>query len=231
MATMHAKDTGAYGKDSTEAKENADLIYSYLKNKGWTVNAVAGLLGNMGSESGYNPWRWQGDNVQPKTNSPWNNIGYGLVQFTPAGKYINNAEAKKNGFYAPNFSDKTGSPTDGLSQMAYVNKYADYIPTGTYPISYEDFKKSTQTPQYLASVWLYNYERPADPQATEQTRQDDANYWYEYLTGHEPPTPPTPPTPKQKKSKWLYFTSKWVKYKIKRDVFNALIKKGDLKRV
>ena len=34
---------------------NASYIWAYLQNKGWTMNAVAGMLGNMQSESAINP--------------------------------------------------------------------------------------------------------------------------------------------------------------------------------
>lgn len=34
---------------------NAQYIWSYLANQGWTKNAVAGVLGNMQSESSINP--------------------------------------------------------------------------------------------------------------------------------------------------------------------------------
>lgn len=34
---------------------NAIYIWAYLQNEGWTLNAVAGILGNMQSESAINP--------------------------------------------------------------------------------------------------------------------------------------------------------------------------------
>lgn len=34
---------------------NAIYIYSYLSEYNWTVNAIAGLLGNMQAESSINP--------------------------------------------------------------------------------------------------------------------------------------------------------------------------------
>lgn len=46
-----------------QMKINANYIYSYLSNKGWTKNAIAGILGNMQSESSINPGRWQSDRV------------------------------------------------------------------------------------------------------------------------------------------------------------------------
>ena len=51
--TWHAKAVGPYDKASTEAIENAMCIYETLYNQGWTLNSIAGVLGNMGSESEY----------------------------------------------------------------------------------------------------------------------------------------------------------------------------------
>lgn len=42
---------------------NATYIYNALINDGWTLNAIAGMLGNMQSESAINPGRWQSDRV------------------------------------------------------------------------------------------------------------------------------------------------------------------------
>ena len=72
-----------------------------------------------------------------------------------------------------------------------LDEHADYYPTGSYPISYADYKISEDNPGELAVTWLYNYERPADPGATEEARRENGNYWYEVLSG-EPPVPPTP---------------------------------------
>ena len=195
----YAKKTGAYARDSNEAISNAQAIYSLLFGRGWTLNAICGLLGNIHKESGYNPWRWQSDRVGASTGSPWTNKGYGLVQFTPAGKYINSARGYDG--YGPNFSDKTGSPSDAYSQLVYVDTQEGYYQTSAYPLSYEEFKHSGQTPEYLASAFLYNYERPADPASTEGERREAARYWWNLLSGGLPepdpgdPDPPVPPDP------------------------------------
>lgn len=59
--------TGKYGTywgntyDSSQSltleqeKINATYIWNYLREQGWTLNAVAGMLGNMQSESAINP--------------------------------------------------------------------------------------------------------------------------------------------------------------------------------
>ena len=196
VSDWYCKETGNYEKTSDEALNNCELIYGILDGYGWTLNAVCGVLGNIGAESGYNPWRWQSDNVQLSTGSPWVGKGYGLVQFTASAsdtshKYIDNPNAQVMSGYGPNFSDKVGSKNDGNAQLQFLNQYADYIKTSTYDLTYAEYKRSTQTPEYLAKAWMHNYERPAS-YSTESARASLARYWYTKLNGVTPPTPPTP---------------------------------------
>lgn len=185
-SVWHAKPRGAYAKESTEALDNATLIYGTLAARGWTVNAVSALLGNIDGEGGYNPWRWEGDVIQ----SAYGTSGYGLVQFTPGTKYIQAAEAKALADYAPNYNGATGAAAhDGNAQIIFIDEHADYYATASYPLSYAEFKASTETPEYLTKAWIYNYERPLDPSASLASRIAAANYWYEVLSGITPPTP------------------------------------------
>lgn len=202
----NAKVTGAYGRESQEAYDNAIMAWNLLGSMGWTAGAVAGMWGNVESESGYNPWRWESDNVLASTqidiiqNSRVN--GYGLGQFTPSGKYILSSIAMGLNGYAPNFSDRSGSPNDGNAQLLFIDGYADYYPTQAYPLSYSEYKESKETPSYLARAWVYNYERPADPSATIENRMEAANYWYTVFTG-EDPKPPSPEHSKKSMKLWM----------------------------
>lgn len=188
-SAWHIKDRGGYANDSDEAFDNASRIYDILSGYGWTLNAVAGLLGNVCVESGLNPWRWQNNHVGASTGSPWTSSGYGLVQFTPASKYIDDLRAQSFDGYGPNFSDREGSANDGDAQLEFVDKYADYSKTDAYPLTYAQYKSSTADAEYLAAAWLYNYERPKDPSASIASRKANAKYWYEALSGVTP-TPP-----------------------------------------
>lgn len=204
-----AQAIGGFPRESQEALDNANQIYGVLYARGWTLNAICGVLGNMGAESGYNPWRWQSDSIGASTGSPWTNKGYGFVQFTPASKYIDAASAIATQGYGPNFSDKTGFTSDGYAQMVFVDEHADYYATSSYPESYAEFKASLQSPAYLARAWLYNYERPADPGATESARAENAEWWYTTLSGEEPPPDPGPgpgpgPSPRTGGKFWIY---------------------------
>lgn len=172
-----------------QMKVNATYIYNYLKNKGWTLNAIAGLLGNMQSESAINPGRWQSDNVGNL------NLGYGLVQWTPATKYINWIGVAND----PSKMD------NNLSRIEYERQNnLQWISTSLYPISFNEFIVSTDTPETLASVWLKNYERAGVE--VESERRENARYWFEYLGGIIPPTPIKPKI--KKPFNWVLYSNK-----------------------
>lgn len=181
-----AKSTGAYARTSAEAIQNAKAICDVLVPKGWTIEAVCGMLGNIESESGYNPFRWQNDIVLPYGDSRityQNSHAYGLCQFDPAGKYI--LYASNYDGYAPNYSDRPGNPSDGKAQMLFINDNADYYPTASYPLTYAQYKTATianYTIDYLTRTWFYNYERGT----WDANRVTAANYWWSVLSSYHP---------------------------------------------
>ena len=149
-----------------EMENNAKEIYTYFKDKGWTLNAIAGVLGNMQQESTINPGLWQ--SLKEYNYSG----GFGLVQWTPATKYTNWAVA--NGY----------AIDDGTGQMYWIDQLAEstgeWIKTSAYNLTWEQFKSSTETPEYLCSAFLKNFER-AGVEA-EETRKEYARKWYDFLS-------------------------------------------------
>lgn len=202
----HCKPYGVYTKESTEAKENGIEAATILRNNGWTLGAIAGMWGNVGSEGVYNPWKWEtqsSTSTEPEIlastdtqliqNSSTH--GYGLFQFTPAGTYIYDQYAQTYQGYGPNFSDIPGNILDGQAQVIFVHYHAGYYPTAAYPLSYQDYKESNQTPEYLARAWFYNFERGTwFPQ-----RETDARYWYDFFVDY------FDGDTTKKKSKWIYY--------------------------
>lgn len=149
-----------------EMQNNALLFYDNLKRMGASLNLIAGILGNAVTESTINPGRGE----------VGGGGGFGLLQWTPASKLIDWCNA--NGL----------NYTDGDAQCARIayekNVGIQWGATGSYPLSFAEAWTSSQSPEYLASAFLYNYERPADPLATEYSRRSDARYWYDYLQEH-----------------------------------------------
>lgn len=148
-----------------EMQNNALCVLSYLYPKGWTLNAIAGMLGNMQTESNINPGIWQ------SLDEGNTSLGYGLVQWTPATNYLNWADAQ--GY----------ERDDGDMQLYWIHNLTtsegQWIPTAAYDLSFESFRTSTQSPEYLASAFLKNFERAGTE--VEEERQTQARYWYDYL--------------------------------------------------
>lgn len=197
----HCKAKGGYAETTAEAHENADKIRWLLNNMGWTDNAVCGALGSMAHESGLNPWRWQGDSVKTYAGAKTTSLGYGLVQATPAKKYVIEQEsALKDLGFGPNFSDRPGNTLDGQAQCYWIDRVqGQWTPNNTNVggMTYAEYKVSTLEAGELAVKWLYGFERPQYPEQTRQARIDSARYFWEYFGGQtpEPDPPPDPPEP------------------------------------
>lgn len=150
----------------SEMENNARYIWEYFGSRGWSINAVAGMLGNMQTESTINPGIWE--SLKEGNTSK----GYGLVQWTPATKLI--TWANNQGL------DYTDMDTQ-LWRILYEFSYGyQYYPTKDYPETFEEFKVSTKDPHYLGMAFLANYERPRV--ANQPKRGKQAQEWYEFLS-------------------------------------------------
>lgn len=173
-----------------EMQKNAIYIYWWLSSRGWTLNAVAGMLGNMQTESTINPGIWQNLAV---------NVGpaFGLVQWDPFAKYTN-------------WCDENGlDPAEMESALLRIEWELEngeqYYATSNYPESFAEFKISTKSPYYLGMAFLANYERPAE--SNQPARGTQAEYWYTYLSENNPISP-APERKKRGKYKFVLFARK-----------------------
>ena len=121
----------------------------------------------MQTESTLNPGIWE--NLDPFVG------GYGLVQWSP---YTNYSEWAG--------TDWQDNGQKEMERIIYeLENRLQWISTSLYPMTFREFSQSDKPPAYLAQVFLYNYERPTvKPQPA---RSKQAEYWYQYITGHEPP--------------------------------------------
>lgn len=144
---------------------NATEVYIFFSARGWTLNAISGVLGNMESESNINPGIWQSLNEGNYSG------GFGLVQWTPATNYTNWATANGYGI------------TDPEGQLRWIDELSgtvgQWIATSAYNMSWSAFKVSGETPEYLASAFLKNFERAGVE--VEDARRAQARKYYEYL--------------------------------------------------
>lgn len=157
-----------------EMTENAEYILGYLLNRGWTRNAICGMLGNMQSESTINPGIWQSLNSYDST--PYIEVqgqGYGLVQWTPFNKYT--VWARDNGY---NYADINAQ----LDRILYeVANNIQWFGGVSDTMTFQQFTQSTDTPENLAYAFISTYEHPADP--NQPDRQTQARYWWDNLSG------------------------------------------------
>lgn len=183
--------TGSY---STEQKYNADKIYAVFSGLGWTVNAIAAMVGNMQVESGLDPacsYPRIGNTMATIGNTyatSYPNNAYGLVQW------------KGRGSTDPNNNQLVGYAIrygfewyDGEIQMQRLtweyqsgSKFHPQTVDGVY-YTFSSFAASTDTPAVLAKAWMVCYE---GTYSVLSNRQDNAAYWYDYFSG-SPPVPPT----------------------------------------
>ncbi|KXT61475.1 phage tail spike protein [Lactococcus sp. DD01] len=164
----------------TDQEKNAWIVWQFLKSKGYTEQAAAGILGNMDQESG----------VMPDTEQ----IGgpaYGLVQWDGSAYPLvppatwNGREYVQNLMRAAGISGdyKIAKTQSQLLEWCMFN--GQYIPTSSYPYSVAQFKGLTDIAT-ATTAFEANFERPA---ATHPERVQLAIKWYNKLHGLKPPTP------------------------------------------
>lgn len=162
---------------------NMNKVYDYFIANGWTANAIAGMLGNMMVESTVNPWRFQHSSLD------WSNPaaiqadsgGMGLTQWTPCRKYYDWAVASGlDPQSGTSMCDRIKYEQDNGLQWSLDN-YLHY--------NWAQYVSATDSPETLARVFLWAYERPAQLPTPEQEaerlaqRQANARWVYDNIHG------------------------------------------------
>lgn len=159
---------------TTEKEKNAWAVWQFLKSKGYSEQATAGILGNMDQESG----------IMPDIDEGGGGPGYGLAQWTSpiAGEsgraYVQRllAQAGISGDYR--------NITTQLKLLDWHMHNGQYIPSAAYPYSVAEFKALTDIGT-ATMAFEANFERPA---VTHPERIPMAQYWYELLHNLKPGT-------------------------------------------
>lgn len=159
---------------TTEKEKNAWAVWQFLKSKGYSEQAAAGILGNMDQESG----------IMPDIDEGGGGPGYGLVQWTSpiAGEsgraYVQRllAQAGISGDYR--------NITTQLKLLDWHMHNGQYIPSAAYPYSVTEFKALTDIGA-ATMAFEANFERPA---VTHPERIPLAQYWYDLLHNLKPGT-------------------------------------------
>lgn len=155
--------------------DNMNLVYNFFISQGWTPNAIAGMLGNMMVESTVNPWLFEHRSLS------WDNPagiladsgGMGLTQWTPCRKYYQWA-------IDSNLDPQSGNTMCERIEYERANNLQwslDNLGRHTW----EQFVTSEESPEILARVFLWAYERPASPDVSQ--RQANARWCFDNIAG------------------------------------------------
>ncbi|EGO8501909.1 hypothetical protein EKQ25_06780 [Enterococcus faecalis] len=159
---------------TTEKEKNAWAVWQFLKSKGYSEQAAAGILGNMEQESGIMP------DIDEGSGGP----GYGLVQWTsPIAGESGRAYVQRLLGQAGISGDYRNITTQ-LKLLDWHMHNGQYIPSAAYPYSVAQFKALTDIGT-ATMAFEANFERPA---VTHPERIPMAQYWYELLHNLKPGT-------------------------------------------
>lgn len=193
----------------TEMEPNALYIWQYLSAKGWSVNAVAGLLGNLQQESKMSPAIWEsvidGSTINSDGTQDLNMVaignyytshgrypGYGLVQWTPYHKYTKWCRINRLPYW---------DMDSQLSRIVWEAENGEQWiakPRKGYDLTFNEFITSTRDAAWLAGAFAFCYERPgrstgtqAEQDALRAERGSNGEYWYNFLCNVAPATADT----------------------------------------
>ena len=165
--------------------ENAKLIWDYLINLTWTPQAVAGILGNMDVESTMNPALIEGRGTHTLIDNNTclaigTGTGVGLVQWTghtdtpPAGQKLASFAIR----YNKNWYDGE-LQCFRLQRECEEDIQFDHGVVDGVSWDWQSYIASEESPEQLAKVWQYLYERGGTDTLT---RQQKARYYYNLMT-------------------------------------------------
>lgn len=175
------KITKGYGALTEEQKQqNALLVYSYFYEK-MTLEAIAGLLGNMEKESQMNPGQVEGDS---KYNVGWSDLqrGHGFIQWTDSKNYSNNPlvsweNESKYDLWASGTFQCERIWCEGTNQKGAGGCWLK-APKRGYTYTWTEFCELTD---YEEATKAYMYERERAAVGDEANRVKYAKKWYEFL--------------------------------------------------
>lgn len=160
---------------TTEKEKNAWAVWQFLKSKGYSEQATAGILGNMDQESG----------IMPDIDEGGGGPGYGLVQWTsPIAGESGRAYVQRLLGQAGISGDYRNINTQ-LQLLEWHMHNGQYIPSAAYPYSVAQFKALTDIGT-ATMAFEANFERPA---VTHPERIPMAQYWYNLLKDLKPSKP------------------------------------------
>lgn len=201
-----------------ERNNNGYCFFSNMSNKGWSLSAIAGALGNIRYESSINPGACEIGRGEPRSGSLYYAGGLGLIQWTDyppyTGQYVNPllwyANSVSANWWSGNLQcdliDLADDPTVTDCGVGQGARWGWQYNTHAY-LSYDDYKIFSGTPEEAAEIWMYSMERPGSSASLAQ-REFYASYWYDWLGGQTPDVPTDPNNPDYEEE--TYYSDFWV---------------------
>ena len=127
----------------SEMENNATIFYNIFSAYGYTLESIAGMLGNIQQECTINPALKQGESIE---------LGWGLIQWTPSSELTDYATSQGKNW------------TDGNLQCELINREVlegfggRWLPTKDYSYTGEEFSKLTDVAE-SCKAFLYERER------------------------------------------------------------------------
>ena len=119
---------------SEDMNSNAKYIYNYFRARGWTAQAICGMLGNMQGDSG----------IIADIEEREGGGGYGLVQWTPKLKLVNWANARELNYRSVD--------TQCQRIQWELENGLQFIRTNAYPLTFKQYIASTESAAYTGNA-------------------------------------------------------------------------------
>ena len=187
-------------------KHNAEKIYDYFSALGWSLSAIAGMLGNMQVESWLSPAYIQSAHRSSLPNSAANlsdvpnsimvnffggsNYGIGLVQWdghntaTPPEQKLVGFANRYGYVWYDGDTQCFRIQREQETNIQFVQKTID-----GYTWNWSNYITTTKTPEEACEAFRRCYENGGA--SSIERRKQNARYWYDYFED----TPPVPPLP------------------------------------
>jgi hypothetical protein len=164
-----AQELSGCGDGSLIGNENAEKVFNFFVSKGYQPFQAAGIVGNMMYESGVLPQRLQGTptNVVTPAESLSSaqlsngSLGWGIVQFTPPGKFINTFTNKSDANSLEAQVDFVWNQLEGNTAIPEKRAGDEIKATTSVEEAVKAFQGTTR-----AGGQYFGYERPADQSGT-----------------------------------------------------------------
>lgn len=168
-----------------DRQNNAIMAAVQLYSYGWTLEAIAGALGNFEAES----------NIDPQATGTG---GGGLVGWTPLSNYKTWSDYHGYTWYDGEKQIEFISMDvycSGLDQDGVPILHPQWIPRPSVGmnIRFNEYIRMTDTPEQMTRYWMLCYERPLDQSAAAQLgRAIRGRKWYDFLLGMDFESPKRP---------------------------------------